>query len=666
MDRKAENEPSHTQLINQLRQRHFELETELRHHRVLERALRGALAARDRSEQQLRTFFENAPEALHWVGPDGVILWANQAELDLLGYSREEYVGHHIAEFCVDGGVATEILDRLSRNEIVRDYEAQLRRKDGQIRHVLMTANALWEQDGLIHARCFTRDITDRKLASEAHARLASIVDSSNDAIIGKTLDGIITSWNASAERIFQYTAAEAIGQHISLIIPVERRAEEDEVLARLRRGEKVDHFETVRSAKDGRPIDISVTVSPIKDADGHVVGASNVSRDITERKRAELALHEANRMKDEFLATLSHELRTPLNAMLGWSQMLRSGTLSPEIQQRAFDALERNARAQAQLVEDLLDISRIVSGKLKIRADSVDLASVVMSAVDTIGPSAAAKRVALHVDTAVEGKLVVTGDADRLQQVVWNLLSNAIKFTPGHGRVDVELRKTGSRAAIIVRDTGRGIAPAFLPYVFERFRQADSTVARAHGGLGLGLALVRYVTEAHGGAVAVDSDGEGKGATFTVRLPLRAVADAPGRDTAAASGPALFRTDRRVLVVDDEADARELFRVILESHGAQVTTVGSAGEALHAIERQPFDLLLADIGMPDQDGYALIRAIRSLPADRGGRIPAVAVTAYVSMRERERALKAGYDWHLGKPVEPDHLMAIVVSVGAQ
>ncbi|MGH9159825.1 MAG: hybrid sensor histidine kinase/response regulator [Vicinamibacteraceae bacterium] len=658
----VDDEQGAARLINQLQQRNFDLETELRHYRLLERTLRSALTERDRNEQQLREFFENAAEGLHLVGQDGVILWANRAELDLLGYPRDEYVGHYIAEFYADEEAATDILNRLSRNEIVRDHEVRLRCKDGSIRYVLITANGLWEDAALVHARCFTRDITDRKQAHEARAWLAAIVDSSNDAIIGKTLDGIITSWNTAAERIFQYTAAEAIGQHISVIIPTERRTEEDDVLARLRRGEKVGHFETVRCAKDGRAIDISLTVSPIRDADGRIIGASNVSRDITDQKRAELELHQASQMKDEFLATLSHELRTPLNAVLGWSQVLRSGVLPPDIQQRALDSLERNARAQAQLVEDLLDVSRVISGKLKIRAEPVDLARVISAAVDTVGPSAAAKRLEVHLSCDAETELLVTGDADRLQQVVWNLLSNAVKFTPAGGRVDIDLARRASQAEITVRDTGRGIDSAFLPHVFERFRQADSTAARAHGGLGLGLALVRHVVEAHGGTVGVDSGGEGRGAAFTVRLPVRALTESRAQSAAAmADRSSSPRTDARVLVVDDEPDARELLRVLLESHGAQVMAVGSAGEALHALQSHAFDLLLADIGMPEQDGYSLISAVRSLPAERGGQMPAVAVTAYVGMRERERALNAGYDWHLAKPVDGDQLIAIVV-----
>lgn len=369
----------------------------------------------------------------------------------------------------------------------------------------------------------------------------------------------------------------------------------------------------------------------------------------------------DANRSKDEFLATLSHELRTPLNALLGWSHMLNSGILTPEMQQRAVAALERNARIQAQLVEDLLDVSRVVSGKLHVKSDVVDLSAVVHAAVEVVRPTATAKQIALQVTADPDADIVVTGDADRLQQVIWNLLSNAIKFTPSGGRADIELRRSGGDAEIRVTDTGEGISREFLPHVFERFRQADSTTIRKHGGLGLGLALVRHLTEAHGGTVAAESAGVGRGTTFTLRLPIRSVP----RPTVAIATPldaprSTALVDARVLTVDDQPDARELMRAILEGAGADVTAVGSAGEALHALAHHVFDLVVADIGMPEQDGYSLIEAIRQLPIDQGGRIPAVAVTAYASPRERDRALERGYNWHVAKPVDPDALIAVL------
>jgi PAS domain S-box-containing protein len=368
----------------------------------------------------------------------------------------------------------------------------------------------------------------------DARARLAAIVESSDDAIISKTLDGKITSWNPAAERMFGWTAAEATGQHITLIIPDERRAEEDEVLARLRRGERVQHFDTVRMTKARRLIEVSITVSPVKDSTGCIVGASKIARDITERRRVEeerkrllaserlarAAAEAANRAKDEFLATVSHELRTPLNAVFGWARMLQAAELDEQARQRALAAIVRGAAAQVRLVDDLLDVSRMVSGNLKLDLRLVDLRNVIEAALETVRPAALAKNIeiAAEFDPA---PLVVLGAANRLQQVLWNVLINAVKFTPRDGQARVRLRRAEADAEITVSDSGEGIGPDVLPHVFERFRQEDSSTTRSHSGLGLGLALVRHLVELHGGTVTAESPGKGRGATFVVRLPL-------------------------------------------------------------------------------------------------------------------------------------------------
>jgi PAS domain S-box-containing protein len=370
---------------------------------------------------------------------------------------------------------------------------------------------------------------------SELRARLAAIVDSSDDAIVGKTLDGVITSWNRGAERIFGWTAAEAIGQSITLIIPHDRRAEEDEVLARIRRGELVDHFETVRVTRDGRLLDISVTVSPVRDAAGRIVGASKIARDITERRRFEgerdrLLVRErrareeaeaANRTKDHLLAIVSHELRTPLNSILGWTRLLQSGDLDEAARSHALDVIARSASTQTRLVEDLLDLSRVVTGQMRLEFEACDLVTLVDGALDAVRPAAGAKGITLVTDLARDiGP--IAGAPDRLRQVVWNLAMNAIKFTPPGGRVEVVVARAADRSVrIVVADTGVGIGPDVLPHVFEQFRQEDSSSTRAHGGLGLGLALVKHLVEIHGGEVHAESPGKGKGATFTVTLPL-------------------------------------------------------------------------------------------------------------------------------------------------
>ncbi len=404
---------------------------------------------------------------------------------------------------------------------------------------------------------------------------------------------------------------------------------------------------------------------------------------DITDRKLAEIAvqlakaaaeegreqladanreLAEANRVKDEFLATLSHELRTPLNAVLGWTHMLREGNMTPAIHQRAIESLDRNARAQAQLVDDLLDVSRITAGKLQMKSDAVDLAAVIMHAVDTIRAGVAAKRLSLQIALPAAARIIVTGDADRLQQVMWNLVSNAVKFTPSGGRIDVELRQVDAKAEVVVRDNGQGIEPAFQPHLFQRFRQMDASTTRPHGGLGLGLSIVRHLVEAHGGSVAAESDGPDRGATFRVQLPLRDLGSADGA-IAIAPAPATHRAlaGVRALIVDDEADARDVTRYLLEGRGAAVTVAGSAGEALRALTTAPFDILIADVGMPDQDGLSLIRAVRSFPrGSPNGDIPAVALTAYTSMRERDEAVAAGFTVHVGKPADPEQLIAAI------
>jgi signal transduction histidine kinase len=382
------------------------------------------------------------------------------------------------------------------------------------------------------------------------------------------------------------------------------------------------------------------------------------------ENARLYAEARESNRAKDDFLATLSHELRTPLTAMLGWIRMLRSGHLDAPTAARALEVIDRNTKLQAQLIEDLLDVSRIITGKLDLDFRSVDLVGVIEAAIDAVGQGADAKSIRL-AKTFDRTAGVVSGDPARLQQVVWNLLSNAIKFTPKGGRVDVRLDRAASYVRIRVIDTGKGISAEFLPHIFGRFRQADSTTTRAHGGLGLGLAIVHHLVELHHGTVQAESAGEDEGATFTVMLPLltlREAGDVASRRRAGGSAAmAPPRLDgARVLVVDDEADTREVLTTILGGSGAEVTSVGSTGDALDALARARPDVLVSDIAMPDEDGYALIRQVRALEADGGGRIPAVALTAHARPEDRTQVMTAGYQVHLPKPVEPSTLVEAV------
>jgi len=835
-------------------------------------------------------------------------------------------------------------------------------------------------------------DLRDPELAG---FWLASLVDSADDAIISKTLEGIITSWNKGAERIFGYKPEEAIGHSVTLLIPPGHEDEEPTILSKLRAGERVEHYETIRIHKDGRLLNVSLTVSPIRDATGRIVGASKIARDITDRfhsqrkldetstrlslalaaarlgdwswdaktdvvtlsqtaatifdispgreltwtelrsllhsddaERARIAVEraleahgdydieyrviqkddstvwvsakgrgiygdqgeilgmlglvqdittrksieetlrtqtealrtlnevgrvisaeldlqktvqavtdaateltrasfgsffynvlseegasymlfalagvprhafdrfpmpratdlfgptfrgegvvrianvkldprygknspyygmpeghlpvtsylavpvvsssgevlgglffghpqpdmfsdreeqivvglasqaaiamdnarlyeaakkaraeaekaandnallyrraeESGRLKEEFLATISHELRTPLNAILGWARMLRSGQLSDDNAAKALDTIERNARAQAQLIDDLLDVSRIVTGKLRMDVRPTDPNSFIDAAVEAVRPAAEAKGVRIQkiVDT---GAVSVTGDPVRLQQVVWNLLSNAIKFTPRNGRVQIRLERVDSHVEIVVNDTGQGIEADFLPHVFDRFRQADQRTSRQHGGMGLGLAIVRHLVELHGGSVDARSPGEGQGSTFTVLLPITPVyqVDLNGERVHPAARDLLPTTecaDRldglRVLIVDDESDTRELLKQGLEFCGAIVTLAASATEALEELNKTKLDVLISDIGMPGEDGYDLIKQVRMLPLESGGRIPAIALTAYTRVEDRLHALRSGYHMHVPKPVELAELVAVAASL---
>ncbi len=823
---------------------------------------------------------------------------------------------------------------------------------------------------------------------------LSALIDSADDAIISKTLESIITSWNKGAERIFGYTAEEVIGKPITILIPEGHSDEEPSILARLRAGERIEHYETVRVRKDGQLIDISLTVSPIKGPQGTIIGASKIARDITDQRQARKALDEASerlrlalaasrlgdwswdsktdivnmsetaarisgvppgphmtwsemralvheddreataaaiekalaentdydveyrvrhadksevwvsargrgvqddkgevvgmlgfvqdisnrkateetlreqaealrtlnevgqiisaeldlhktvqavtnaatgligarfgsffynvlnqegvadmlyafagvphdafkqlpilqasdlfgptfrsegvvriadvkldarysknspyygmdghlkvtsylavpvisrsgevlgglffghpdpdfftdrdemtvfslasqaaiaidnarlyeaakkarseaekaaaenerlyrqaeessRLKEEFLATISHELRTPLSAILGWARMLRLGQLSDQNVAKALETIERNARAQAQLVDDLLDVSRIVTGKLRMDVRPTDPESFIDAAVEAVEPAAEAKgvRVQKVIDT---GPVSIPGDPVRLQQIVWNLLSNAIKFTPRGGRVQIRSERVNSHLEIVVSDTGQGIAPEFLPHVFDRFRQADQKTSRQHGGLGLGLAIVRHLVELHGGTVSANSAGEGRGATFTVMLPVSPIyqRDVSGvrvhpaaRDLLPADDTIERLDNLSILVVDDEPDTRELLKQGLEYCGAVVRVASCAAEAIDEIFAFVPDILISDVGMPDIDGYDLIRQIRGLPAEKGGRVAAIALTAYTRTEDRLHALRAGYDMHVPKPVELAELVAVAASV---
>jgi PAS domain S-box-containing protein len=578
-----------------------------------------------------------------------------------------------------DRDVVREAVDRAIEKHTDYSVEFRFRHASGEWRWMDGRGRAVYDEDGRgVSVYGVGIDITDRKRAEQARAHLASIVESSDDAIISKTLDGIITSWNGAATRLFGYAPEEIIGKPILTIIPRELHHEEDHILARLRRGERVEHYETTRCTRDGQPLRVSLTVSPVRDSSGRIVGASKIARNISERERlleseraARSHAERLSRIKDEFLATLSHELRTPLNAILGWSALLRQHTVPPKERTRGLETIERNARVQAQIINDLLDMSRIVSGKLQLDVQPIYLQDVIAAAIETVRPSAEARHIRLT--TLLDSTIGRTrGDPNRLQQVLWNLLTNAVKFTPQGGRIQVVLERVNSHVEITVADSGVGIKPEFLPYVFDRFRQADASTTRQFGGLGLGLSIVRNLVEMHGGTVSVRSPGENQGTTFTIALPLLAVDSEPARrNQAAPSADVMALEDielpmlnkATILLVDDEADTRLLIQRILEDRGARVLTAASASEALAIIAGRDVDLLVSDIGMPGMDGYQLIGQVRALDGRRTGSLPAIAVTAYARPEDRQRSLLAGYQTHISKPLEARELIAAIASL---
>ncbi len=638
------------------------------------------------AQAMLAAIIASSDDAIISKDLNGIVQSWNESAERIFGYTTAEMVGKSITVLFPPDRLDEEpdILERLQRGERVDHFETLRVRKDGTAVAVSVTISPIHDRDGrVVGASKIARDVTQ---AAELEARFKAIVTSSDDAIISKDLNGIVQSWNESAERMFGYTSAEMIGKSITVLFPPDRLDEERTILEQLRRGQRVDHFETIRVCKDGRFLDVSVTISPIRGLTGRVIGVSKVARDIASVKRvlrdqeellgretaARKESERVGRVKDEFLSTLSHELRTPLSAVLGWSSLLREtgAATSPVELSEGLEVIERNARAQLKLIEELLDVSRIINGKMRLDVQPVDLQAVVSDAINSVRPAADAKQIRLTRLLDPRGGLI-TGDPNRLQQVMWNLLTNAVKFTPKGGRVQVFLRQVNSHVEVTVADTGQGIAADFVSQLFTRFTQEEQSTGRRHGGLGLGLALVKSLIELHGGTVSAASPGPGLGSTFIVCLPLTV---AHARDPEAALTPApspaapLPLPDLagfHVLVVDDEADARTLLRRILEKCRATVTVAASAPEGLAAVRRVRPDMVLSDVGMPGEDGYALLTQVRELPDDEGGDTPAVALTAFARPEDRRRALMAGFQMHLPKPVEPAELLAVVSNIAA-
>jgi PAS domain S-box-containing protein len=638
-------------------------------------------------EAELALVLNETPFMLARCSRDLRYRFVSQAYAEMLGWPAADLAGKGIVEIMGQEGFETirpyvETVLQGTRVEFERDVYYQ----GGGMRSVRVVYTPDIDERGRVDGWIASiLDVSDRKQVEEARALLAGIVDSSNDAIVSKDLNGVVTSWNAGAERMFGYTAAEVIGQPITIIIPTERRGEEIEILRRLSQGQSIEHFETQRVTKDGRHLSISLTVSPVRNRQGVVIGASKIARDITDRVRADeerarllaseqaarAQAEEVNRGKDQFLATVSHELRTPLNAILGWAAMLEK-TAPPDARTlKGLRSIHRNSRTLAQLVDDLLDVSRMISGKLRLDVVPMDVGDVIDAAVEVVLPAASAKDIGIHVVVDPAGR-TMAGDPTRLQQAVWNLLSNAVKFTPAGGRVDVSTRVDNGAIELTVSDSGIGIDEAFLPYVFDRFRQADASSTRAHSGLGLGLAIVRHLVELHGGTVRVESNGRDAGTRFVIKLPRRHSPLTPrdaGKPVSAALATA--RTDGprldgvRVLIVDDDRESREMMLEALRGYGASLRAAMSASDAIEALTEFKPDLVLSDIAMPGRDGYTVLRQVRALEAALGRRVPVAAVTAYAHAEDRQRAIAAGFDEYLAKPVDPSALAWTVAALAA-
>jgi PAS domain S-box-containing protein len=620
------------------------------------------------SEQRFRLLVESLVDyAIFMLDPDGYVETWNAGAERMKGYSPDEIIGRHFSEFYPPADKWKCAVELETAREVGHFEEEGWRlRKDGTRFWANVVITALRDDTGeLVGYAKVTRDLTDRKLAEErmllSEERFRLLIESVKDyAIFMLDPTGHVQTWNVGAERIKGYRATEIVGQHFSKFYPpepdpIERCRWELEVAVKDGRFEE----EGWRIRKDGSQFWANVVITALRDDSGKLVGFAKVTRDLTERRKAEqervrlAKAEEANRTKDEFLATVSHELRTPLNAILGWAVLLGERTTDPAIA-KPLATMRRNAEAQARLIDDVLDMSRIVTGKLRLDRRACDVSAVVRDALEVVRPSAEAKGVLLEC-IGCDREVPLFGDPTRLQQVVWNLLTNAVKFTPRDKTVRVYVDHRGETIAIKVVDEGVGIEPTFLPHVFEPFKQADSSPTRKHGGLGLGLAIVRHIVEVHGGEVAVTSEGLGKGTAFTVSLPalhshLGAGSHAPPTQ--------VWRLDGvDVLLVEDDEDARGVAEHTLRLAGARVRTASSVPEArVHVSERLP-DILVSDIGMPGEDGYELLAWVRGLDAERARSLPALAVTAYAQKQDRSRAHAAGFDDHLSKPFDPNDLV---------
>ena len=655
------------------------------------------------SEERFRLLVESVRDyAIFMLDPQGHVLTWNAGAERLKGYRAAEIIGQHFSRFypadTLKAGLPARELEVAEATGTFED-EGWRVRKDGTLFWANVVVTALRDGSGtLVGFAKVTRDLTQRRDHEESlrqsEERFRLLVEGVSEyAIFMLDVNGFVASWNAGAQRIKGYAANEIIGRHFSTFYPVDVRESgwpEHELQVAAETGRFLDEGWRIR--KDGSRFWAAVTITALRDSHQRLIGFAKLTRDLTGQKRTEaleiageereqileaerkarMEAQRVTRLKDEFLATLSHELRTPLSSILGWTQVLKlkADGMKPADLRRAVDVIDRNARAQVRLIEDLLDLNRIMAGKVRLDLKPVSLLDIAQSVVESVGPEAKAKGIAIEARLDRDTPLV-RGDSDRLQQVVWNLLSNAIKFTAKGGRVEVVLERAGTSTVLSVSDTGIGIPETFLPRVFDRFSQNDASTTRSFGGLGLGLAISKQLVELHGGTIRASSPGEGRGSTFSVDLPLStapAPHDAAPAEQATADGsgwrsPSLPTLDGvHVFVVDDEADGRELLRRLLEDQAATVTTLSSGEEALRALRRIKPHLIVSDIGMPVMDGYQLMRTLRA-GEPKGEKIPAVALSAFARAGDRKRALLAGYQAHLTKPFDVAELLLIAADL---
>ncbi|HEX6160856.1 MAG TPA: PAS domain S-box protein, partial [Thermoanaerobaculia bacterium] len=657
---------------------------DLTHRREVEERIR-------RSEEVFRLLVESVKDyAIFMLDPTGRIVTWNAGAQRLKGYTRDEIVGRHFSQFYPESDIRSRKPDvELEVAEEVGRFEDEgwRIRKDGSRFWANVVITAVRDEQGVLRGFAkVTRDLTHRKEAEEqlreSEEMFRLLVASVKDyAIFLLDPEGYVKTWNAGAQSIKGYAPEEIIGRHFSQFYPEEDLDKPPRELEIARQTGSVED-EGWRVRKDGSRFWANVIITAVRDASGELRGFAKVTRDMTDRKRAEemqqalleqrearlqaeeerrraessyRVAQEANRAKDEFLMTLSHELRTPLTAILGWARLLP--ILPPEEQQfgEAVTAIGRSAQLQARLIDDVLDVSRIVSGKLRLSVETVDVEKLLTAAIDPVRPSADAKRIIIVTELAPQLGVIVA-DPTRLQQVVWNLLTNAVKFTPKDGTIVLSARRTSSHVQISVRDSGEGIDPSFLPHVFEPFRQAENPSTRVHGGLGLGLSIVRFLAEAHGGTVVAESKGRGTGATFTVTLPIGALAATPRQPAVAPAATPVLAISRKlsgidILLVDDDSEGRQLVHAVLRHAGAVVREADSAAAALEAFsERQP-DLVVTDIAMPGTDGYALARQLRE-------RAPAQKIAALSAFPAgRGGTPDTSFDGYVMKPIEPSDLV---------